>query len=91
MDGLEPEASADATPEGQNAAREQKAVLYRCLGRMDALPREALYLVYLDGLSYKEAAAVMKVSAKKIDNLLSRGRVLMREELEKEGYDRTDR
>jgi RNA polymerase sigma-70 factor (ECF subfamily) len=49
--------------------------------------REALWLVYFEDLSYAETAEVMNVSVKKIDNLLSRGKKRLREELEKEGVE----
>ena len=47
--------------------------------------REALWLFYFDEMSYKDTATVMNVSLKKIDNLLTRGRKRLKEELEKEG------
>ena len=59
--------------------------LYRCLGRIDPIQREALWLVYYDGMSYEEAANIMKVNKKKIDHLLSTGKKQMRSELAKEG------
>ena len=42
-------------------------------------------MVYIERMSYAEAAEVMKVNTKKIDHLLSRGKKSMREELMKEG------
>ncbi len=85
LDGMDVEASTYETPEKKSAALEQKDILYRCLERIEPDLREVLYLIYLDDLSYKEAAEVMKVNTKKIDNLLERGRKRMREELKKEG------
>ena len=44
---------------------------------MEYLPsaqKEALYLVYIEGMSYKEAAAVLRKSAKQIDKLLQLGK-----------------
>ncbi|MBQ3424713.1 MAG: RNA polymerase sigma factor [Clostridia bacterium] len=57
----------------------------RCLGRIEPGPREALWLVYCEEMSYAQAAAIMGVDPKKIDNLLTKGKRLMRLELEKEG------
>ena len=64
---------------------EKKEAIYRCLGRIAQEYKEALWLVYLEDLSYIQAADVMRVSRKKIDNLLSRGKLILRKELEKEG------
>ena len=64
---------------------EKKEAIYRCLGRIAQEYKEALWLVYMEDLSYIQAADVMRVSRKKIDNLLSRGKLILRKELEKEG------
>ena len=66
---------------------ERDHILHLCLERIDPMMREALWLVYFEDLSYAETAEVMNVSVKKIDNLLSRGKKRLREELEKEGVD----
>ena len=54
--------------------------------RIDPMMREALWLIYFEDLSYDDTAKIMKVNQKKIDNLLTRGRKQLKEELEKEGY-----
>ena len=64
---------------------ERVKVLRACLDRIDPELREALWLVYSEGLTYAEAASVMGVNAKRVDHLLSRGKKQMREELKKEG------
>ena len=64
---------------------EIKEVLLECLGRIDPELREALWLVYYEGMTYAEAASVMKVNTKKVDHLLERGKRQMRTELGKEG------
>ena len=64
---------------------EIREVLQKCIGRIDSELREALWLVYYEGMSYAEAASVMKVNTKRIDHLLDRGKRQMRTELEKEG------
>ncbi|MCR4720971.1 MAG: RNA polymerase sigma factor [Lachnospiraceae bacterium] len=64
---------------------EKKRIIRTCLGRINEDMREALWLFYFDNLSYKDTAAVMNVNFKKIDNLLTRGRKCLKEELEKEG------
>ena len=47
--------------------------------------REALWLIYFENMSYMQAAKIMRVTNKKIDNLLTKGKRLLRAELEKEG------
>ena len=65
--------------------KERQLVLHQCLGRIDQQQKEALWLVYFEGMSYAQAATVMGVSSKKVDHLLSNGKKQMRFELEKEG------
>ncbi len=65
---------------------ERKRVLHLCMERIDPMMREALWLIYFEDLSYDDTAKIMKVNRKKIDNLLTRGRKQLKEELEKEGY-----
>ena len=43
--------------------------------------RSAVHLVYLEGMSYDEAAAVLKKNRKQIDNLLTRAKKELREKL----------
>ena len=45
----------------------------------------ALHLVYLEELSYKEAARVMKKTPKQLENLVSRGKKAVRELMGEEG------
>jgi RNA polymerase sigma-70 factor (ECF subfamily) len=47
--------------------------------------RNALYLVYIEDLSYEEAGRVMGKNKKQIENLVFRARASARKELEKEG------
>ena len=64
---------------------ERREAVRACLERIDPQLREALWLVYVEGLHYAEAAKIMKVNTKRIDHLLQRGKKQMRMELEKEG------
>ena len=64
---------------------ERNRILHQCLNRTDAAVREALWLIYFEKMSYAQAAKIMHVSVKKIDNLLMKGKRLLRAELEKEG------
>lgn len=57
----------------------------------DALPklsdnyRTALLLVYFEGMSYSDAAAVMRKSAKQVDNYVTRGKAALKKILTEEG------
>ena len=81
-----PEAlSSPKETEPQYLDHERRLALHRCLNRIEPQVREALWLVYMEGLSYREASEVLHVSEKKIDRLLQRGKLVLRQELEKEG------
>ena len=67
------------------ADAERSRILHRCLANMEPAVREAIWLFYFEDLSYAQAAKVMHVTGKKIDNLLMKGRRLLRAALEKEG------
>lgn len=65
--------------------RERHRILHLCMGKLDPELREALWLVYFEGMSYDESARVMNKKTKQLDYLLQKGKRLLREELEKEG------
>ena len=64
---------------------EKKEILHICLGRIDEDLREAIWLIYFEDMSYRQAAEVMGVNEKKIDHLLTRAKQVMKKELLKEG------
>lgn len=64
---------------------ERRRVLHQCLSRIAPENREALWLIFIEGMSYAEAAAVMGVNTKRVDHLLSKGKKQLIRELEKEG------
>ena len=66
--------------------QEQNIALYRALGSVNTDYGQALHLVYIEGLSIKEAAQVMKKTKKQVENLVCRGKKAMRAQLEKEGF-----
>lgn len=47
--------------------------------------REALFLVYFEGLSHAETAAVMGKREKQVADLIYRGKIALRKRLEQEG------
>ena len=88
--GNEP-ASGERVEDG--ILRDERArALYRCLEKVAPDYREALYLVYIEGMSYDEAGAIMRKTRKQVDNLVSRGKKAMRPLLTEEGisYETTD-
>ena len=87
IDNLESEIRAEGSPETDFVSEEKKRILHLCLDRLDAVSREAFWLVYFEDMSYAQAAEVMKVNPKKVNNLLSRGKEKLREELAKEGIE----
>lgn len=80
-----PSVPADDSVEDQVAEKNRNHVLYKCMEHIGDEFREALWLVYFEGLSHPEVAAVMGINLKKADNLVARGRQALRKELEKEG------
>ena len=86
LEGMEKEvADAGLSPEENLQQKERREALHLCLQRIEPDLAEALWLVYGEGLSYEEAAAVMGVSRKRVDKLLQRGKGILRTELLKEG------
>ena len=85
IDDMEEDITDSASLEDSFRDKERNRILHICLENIDPEVREALWLVYFEGLSYKDAAAVMKITARRINHLLSRGKEILRTELEKEG------
>ena len=85
LDDQQLEEALAVRPEDDFLRDEKRQAVSRCLGRIDPEPREALWLVYCEGLSYAEAAAILKVNEKKINNWLTKGKQQMKAELAKEG------
>lgn len=66
-------------------AGERSRTLRLCMELLHADYREALYLLYFEGLSYAQAALVMGKSEKQLTNLAYRGKQALRPLLEREG------
>ena len=64
---------------------ERNAKLYGCMDKLRSSQKEALYLVYIEEMSYSEAASVLDKTLKQIDRLLQSGKKNIRSLLEKEG------
>ena len=72
------------------SSKERAAVIRRCLAGIEPEYREALWLVYMENMSYEKAAEIMKVNYKRMDYMLQRGKQRLRAELEKEGITNPD-
>ena len=83
-----PPAEADAQDivglEDRLCREESRRELLAALDQIAPDYREALYLLYFEGLSLDETAQVMKKKKKQIENLSYRGKVALREKLGKE-------
>ena len=65
---------------------EQKLLLHRAMGRLKPEYRQILWLIYFEGFSNKEAAAVMKKKVHNIETLVYRARLALKEDLRKEDF-----
>ncbi len=66
---------------------ERKITLHKVLKKLHMEYRQVLWLIYFDGLSNSEAAAVMKKNSRQMKNLVYRAKNALKTELEKEGFD----
>ncbi|MEG2380673.1 MAG: RNA polymerase sigma factor [Oscillospiraceae bacterium] len=64
---------------------EQTSILHLSMHKICQNYREVLYLIYFEGMSYEQAATVMKKTIKQVANLVYRGKQALRPILEKEG------
>ncbi|MBR5949553.1 MAG: RNA polymerase sigma factor [Clostridia bacterium] len=60
---------------------ERKRSLHRAIAELDSDMQTAVHLVYIEGMSYKQAASVMKKSAKQLDNLITSAKRRLKAEL----------
>lgn len=69
---------ADESLEDKLIMDARRRKLYRALESLPEKTHTALYLVYFEELSYEDAAKVMKISRKQVDNLIYRGKGMLR-------------
>ena len=91
-----PEVSVDEAPEladEENSLEEayireeQKIAIHRGMRRLSPGYRQILWLIYFEGFSNREAAAVMKKSVHSTETMVSRARKALRKQLEMEGFE----
>lgn len=90
FDELNFEPQGEALVDTALAHSERDRWLYAALEKLKAEYREALYLVYLADLSYREAARVMGKSETQITNLVHRGKQSLKTLLVQEDFPYAD-
>ena len=85
FDDLEQEPESEVLIETLVQTDERSRMLHLCMEELHPAYREALYLVYFEGMRHAEAAAVMRKTEKQIADLVYRGRASLRKTLEREG------
>lgn len=85
LEEIEYEPDSEALVESVIEGREHSRVLRVCMEKLHSDYGEALFLLYLEGLSCREAAEVMGKSEKQVTDLAYRGKQALRRLLEEEG------
>lgn len=85
LDALVEEPESELLVEEVIQTEEKNKMLHLCMEKLKPEYREALYLIYFEGMSYKEAGVVMRKSVKQITNIIYRGKQNLKGLLEKEG------
>lgn len=86
LDELGFELQSDTLAETELIEDERKRLLYSAMEKLNKEYREAIYLVYFENMSYRDAGAVMKKSEKQITKLVYHGKQNLKVLLEKEGF-----
>lgn len=63
---------------------ERQKLLAAAMAELPEEMRYAVHLVYIEGMSYREASKILKKSEKQLDNLLMKAKKLLRERIGKE-------
>ena len=85
LDELTFEPKGEVPAETPFYGEERKRQLYQAMEKLKDDYREALYLVYFEDMSYRQAASVMGKSESQITKLVYRGKQSLKTILEKEG------
>lgn len=73
--------------EGSIEQSERAELLYRCMQELPEQYRNALLLIYIEGFSVEQTAAIVGKSVKQIYNLLARAKQSLKELLKQNGFD----
>jgi len=73
-------------PEELGLKGERNAILYRALDNIAPGYRQVLYLMYFEDMKPADIAGVMHKSIRQVYDLTARGRMALKEELNKMGY-----
>lgn len=90
MDHLEFELPDNILTETRVFRDERNRQLYAALDKLKPEYREAVYLFYFEGMSYRNVAAVMSKSEQQIKNLVYRGKQRLKSILDQEGFEYAD-
>ena len=90
LEDLDFEPSDQALTDTALLRDERNRHLYAALGKINTRYREALYLVYFEGLSYRGAGAIMGKTEQQVTNLIHRGKQSLKIILEQEGFSYAD-
>ena len=91
LDELDFEPRSDSLVDIDLLRSERDRQLYDALEKLKAEYREALYLVYFEDMSYRDAATVMNKSESQITKLVYRGKQSLKVILEQEGFTYADK
>jgi len=77
--------SVEDIPEDSLVADERKKAVHSAISRLPKDMRAAVHLVYFEGMTYSDAAKILKKTPKQVDNLLFRAKKELRVILGKAG------
>ena len=77
--------SKQMQPEDLILNRERNDLLYKSFEKLSPIQKDAVWLVYMMDFSYKDVATILGCTTKKIDNLLSGAKKILRAELTSAG------
>lgn len=80
------ELAAPELPETEYLREERRMTVYQAMRRLRADDRQALWLIYFEGFSYREAAGMMKKTTHSLETLAYRARQALKSELIREGF-----
>lgn len=86
LDDLTFDLSSEELVDTKLQQTERERQLYEAMAKLKTEYREALYLVSLEGMSYREAGKILGKSEQQITNLVHRGKKSLRIILEQEGF-----